>query len=469
MAPPTRRTTLQMLGTAAVASLAGCSGLSTNSDYGEKPPDSLGTAWSPPDDEWRYPRRGLHNTARSSSGFRERPTVDWTAHDDSTADDPTDSTHLAAATRETVILATGNANGVALTAHRATDGTRHWHRQLPDSDSVYPQFGGVVDGTLYLTDSETDVIAVDVSGGTVRWRVDLYERIAEAVPERYLVELGEDAERFEPVPAATPDCVYVQTSYGVHGLAPEDGRERWRIYLGDELEDDRVLEDPGGLAVTDDRVLLSYGRPEDLLLSVRRHSDEPVVDRTSVPIAAPSRPLVTDDGATALGSNVIWATNTNRTLAAGAAKHRTGWWQFEGLASAGAAAFSSLAYDGTRVFVCEAHEERDEFVVFALRAETGGIEWSYRESMSDNGVVPASDGDLRVAQPAVADGTLLTGYGAGSGRGSETGTLVALSTTAGSTHWRTALPVAPRDIAPTESGIYISGRESGISALSQTD
>jgi len=457
-----------MLGSAGVASLAGCSALPGNRDYEEQPPDSLGTAWSPPDNEWRYPRQGLRNTARSSSDFQEPPTVDWEAHGNSTTERSPEWTHLAAVTQETVILGTGNATGLALTAYSTRDGTHRWRRQLHGSDPIYPQYGGLVDETLYLTDTETDVIAVDLSEGTVRWRINLYDRVADAVPEQYLVESSKAPEEFAPVPAATPECVYVQTGYGLHGLAPEDGRERWRLYLGDELEDDRALEDPGGIALTDDRVLLSYGRPEQLLLSIRRHDGEPVVDQTTVPIEAPDLPLVTDSGSTALGSNVVWASDTHWTLAAGAARRSSTWWQFEGLASTGAAAFSSLAYDGTRVFVCEAHEKPDEFVVFALRAETGGLEWLYRESISDSGIVRPFDADLRVAHPAVADGTLLTGYGAGAGHGSETGTLIALSTTEGSPRWRTDLSVAPRDIAPTSSGIYISGRESGLSGLSPT-
>ena len=469
MVPPTRRTVLQALGITGVASLAGCPSLSTNNDYAEQPPDSLGTTWSSPASEWRYPRRGLHNTARSSISFQEQSTVDWQANEQSTAEGAQESTHLAVATRETVILGTENENGLNLTAYYATDGTRRWSRQLRASDQLYPQFGGLVDGTLYLTDYETDVIAVDVSEGTVRWRVNLYKRVADDVPEQYLTKPNTSPERFAPVPAATPSCVYVQTSYGLHGLAPEDGRERWRLYLGDELEDDRILQDPGGLAVTDRRVLMSYARPEQLLIGVREHDGEPVVDRTSVPVQYPNLPLVTEDGTTVLDSGIIWSTDASGTLATGAASTRSVRWQFEGLASTGAAAFSSLAYDGTRVFVCEGHEKPAEFVVFALRAETGGLEWIYRESISDRGMALSADADLRVGHPAVADGTLLAGYGKRSEQGSNVGTLIALSTTEGSLRWRTGFSVAPRNIAPTESGIYISGHRSGITRLTATD
>lgn len=465
MVPPTRRTALQMLGVAGIASLAGCPSRSLVTGDGEQPPDSLGTAWTSPGDEWRYPRGGLQNTAHSDSTLQQRPTEEWRAQAQSAEEGPLKSTHLAAATREMVILGTERADGLELTAYDPTDGTSRWSQHLQGSDSFYPQFGGLVDGTLYLSDFETDVIALDVSTGTVRWRINLYERVAQTVPEKYLIESNQSQGRFEPIPAATPDCVYVQTSYGVHGLAPGDGQERWRLSLGDELEDDSVLQDPGGLALTEGRVVASYGRPEQRLYGIQQYDGESIVDWTTVPIPYPNRPLMTETGTTALDSGIIWSTDANVTLAAGAAGTSSVKWQFQGMASTGAAAFSSLAYDGTRVFACEGHETTGEFVVFALRADTGGLEWLYRESIPDNGIVLSPDTDFRVAHPAVASDTLLVGYGTSAEQGGATGTLVALSTTDGRERWRTGLPVAPRDIAPTKTGIYIGSRRSGISGL----
>jgi outer membrane protein assembly factor BamB len=262
--------------------------------------------------------------------------------------------------------------------------------------------------------------------------------------------------------------VYVQTSYGIHGLAPGDGRERWRISLGDELEDDEMLQEPGGLALTDGRVVTSYARPDRLLYGVQRYDDELAVDRTTLPVQYPSQPLVIGTGTTALGSGVIWSTDATGMLAAGAAGTSTVKWEFQGMASTGAAAFSTLASDGTRVFVCEGHEMTGEFVVFALRADTGGLEWLYRESIPENGIDLSSDMDFRVAHPAVASDTLLVGYGTSAERGGSTGTMVALSTTAGTRQWRTGLSIAPRDIAPTEAGIFIGGRRGGLSGLTQS-
>ena len=468
MVPPTRRTALQMLGAVGTAGLAGCPSRSPAASDGQKPPDSLGTAWTAPDDEWRYPRGGLGNTAYSEATLRQRPTEAWQVRAPPTDGFPAGRTHLAAVTGRTVVLGTERTNGLELTAYDATDGTDRWTRRLRDPDSVYPQYGGLVNGTLYLSDFETDVIAVDAADGTVRWRIDLYERVAEAVPERRLVAPNQSRDRFAPVPAATPDCVYVQTGYGVHGLAPGDGRERWRLPLGDELDDDTVLQDPGGLAVTESRVLASYGRPDQLLYGVRRDDDGIIVDRTTVPIRYPNRPLVAGGATTALGSGVLWSTDALGTLAVGAAGTSAVKWEFQGMASTGAAAFSSPASDGTRLFVCEGHETTGEFVVFALRADTGGLEWLYQESVSEHGIELSSDTEFRVATPAVADGTVLAGYGTNADRGGAAGTVVALSTADGTERWRADLPVAPKDIAPTGTGVYVGGRRAGISGLTRS-
>ena len=466
MSPLTRRTALQMLGTAGLASVTGCSAFSRVQGPKEQPPDAIGTTWSPPDDYWRYPRHGLRNRAHSSVSIDAQPTVDWQIPAPSTAEESPESAHLAAVTQDIVIFGLEYPDGWVLTAHQPTAGTRRWQLELLAEDSLPPQFGGLVAGTLYLTDFRTDVLAVDVQDGTVRWRVNLYDRVAESVPEQYVSEPDSQPEAFAPIPVATPDCVYVQTSYGVHGVAPEDGEERWRLYLGGELPDDRVLGDSGGVAVTEDRVLVSYGRPEQLLFNIRQYSDDPVVGRRTVPIGSPAHPLVVDGETTALGSRVIWSTNTARTLATGPGRTRGVPWQFEGLASDGPAAFSTVATDGTRVFVCEAHEEPGEFVVFAIRADTGGLEWIHRESIRENGIVRSPGTDLRVGHPAVAAGTLLAGYGLDSEPGSDTGMLLALSPTGGTEQWRIPLSIAPRDIAPTETGIYMSGYRGGGSRLS---
>jgi outer membrane protein assembly factor BamB len=387
-----------------------------------------------------------------------------------------------AATRAVVVTAAAGADGVTLRASDAADGTRRWRQRLPyPDDRRFPRFGGLVDGTLYLTDGGTDVVAVDASDGTVRWRVDLYDRVSRTVPDRFLTASGRSPDWFAPRPLATPDTVYVQTSYGLHGLAPADGRERWRLYLGDRHddrdEDGSPLIDPGGLALVDGQVWASYGGPVPSVYAVELIDGTPTVDRVRAPVRLPGRPVVTGDGRASLTDQVTWSTDARDTLAVGVAGGTGVAWQFPGRVSTGAAAFSPLATDGDRVFVCEGHEAEATFVVFALRAPTGGLEWRYRESLADWDVSTAAPAAFRLAHPAVADDTLLVGYGIGPSPGAEPagdeaterGTLVALSTAEGRVRWRTDLPVAPESVAVAGDRVFVSGRRPGVVALAAPD
>jgi outer membrane protein assembly factor BamB len=73
-----------------------------------------------------------------------------------------------------VVAAVERDAGVVLRAYDAADGTRRWHQRIQyPQGRRYPLFGGLVDGTHYLTDSGTDVVAIDAADGTVRWRIDL--------------------------------------------------------------------------------------------------------------------------------------------------------------------------------------------------------------------------------------------------------------------------------------------------------
>ncbi|MFB6160309.1 MAG: PQQ-binding-like beta-propeller repeat protein [Haloferacaceae archaeon] len=356
--------------------------------------------------------------------------------------------------------------GVVLYAHDAADGGRRWRRRVEyPSGRRYPQFGGLVGGTLYLTDARTDVVAVDESDGTVRWRVNLHERVAERVPDRFLTGSGGSPDRFSLLPLATPGTVYVQSSHGLHGLAPENGRERWRIYLGDRNGDSHVLEDLGGFAVGSDRVWASYGGPVPSVYTVETFDGSPTAERAPAPLDLPGRPVVTGDGDVGVASRVVWSTDAHEPLAFGVAGGTGVTWQFPGLANSGAAAFSSLATDGERTFVCEGHEQRELFVVYALRASTGGIEWTFRDSLADRDVSTASPAEFRLCQPVVVGDAMIAGYGIGSDHGTGEGTLVALSTADGRERCRTDLAVAPEDVAVTGDRVYVGGRLGGVLAL----
>jgi outer membrane protein assembly factor BamB len=225
---------------------------------------------------------------------------------------------------------------------------------------------------LYVTDGGTDVIAVNAADGTVRWRRNLYDRVADAVPEKFLSP-SNYAVDFSPIPVATPETVYIQSSYGLHGLAPGDGSERWRLYLGDHI-DEAALGDPYGLAVTARRVWASYGGHVQALFTAQLSDDSLEIERARLPLEFPSRPVVTDDREAALTHDIVWGTSPQETLAVGVAGEDVEW-QFPGYAGEGAAAYSPLATDGDRVFVAASHEQQEQLVVFALEAATGKLEW----------------------------------------------------------------------------------------------
>lgn len=468
MVSVTRRTALQGFGIAAATSLAGCAALNFSSDPTERPPDSIGTSRAPPTDEWRFPRAGLLNTSRTSRELRTRPTVAWQKQQEAVRLDEAESGDVVAATTDLVVTAVARDADVILYTYDAANGDRRWRRQIQyPPGRRYPRFGGLVDETLFLTDSGTDVIAVDVADGTVRWRVNLYERVAEIVPDRFLTGSRDSPDQFSPVPLATPDTVYIQSSFGLHGLAPADGREQWRIYLGDHdhIEDTRVLEDPGGLAVTGEQVWASYGEPTPSIYAVEMVNGSPTIDRVSAPLDLPGRPVVASNGGVTVASQVIWSTDAHRTLAFGAAEDTGVTWQFPGLAGSGPAAFSSVATDGERVFVCEGHESQELFVVFALDASTGGLEWLFRESLVDRDISVAAPAEFRLSQPVVGNDTVVVGYGVSLEETAGQGLLIALSSEGGRVRWRTSLSIAPRDVAVAGDRVYVSGREKGVIAL----
>ncbi|MFC7165390.1 PQQ-binding-like beta-propeller repeat protein [Halospeciosus flavus] len=353
-------------------------------------------------------------------------------------------------------------------AYDAVDGDRRWRRQVQyPHGHRYPQFGGLVDGTLFLTDSGTDVIAVDISDGTVRWRINLYEQVAKAVPNRFLTRSSDSPEQFSPLPLATPETVYIQSSYGLHGLAPSDGREQWRLYLGNhDQEDNRVLDEPGGLAVTDDCVWASYSQPTPSIYELEMFDESPSINRLASPMDLPGRPVVARDGDVTVSSQVVWSTDTHRSLAFGAAGGTDVAWQFPGWDSSGPATFSSVATDGDRVFVCEGHESKALFVVFALDASTGGLEWIFRQSLDDGDLSTAAPAEFRVSCPVVGDNTVVVGYGLDSKQTTGQGSLLGLSSGDGRLRWRTDLPMAPWDVAVAGDRVYVSGQEQGVVALS---
>lgn len=225
--PSTRRRFLGGTATAGTVALAGCSavsGLVGGDGLAENPPESVGTGWRPPGTQWTRPGRGPHNArhAPAAAGPADAD-VDWTLERDSPEFDT--RVLVRAATDEAVYYTfwSERTDGHALVAVDATDGSERWRATL--ADSCYETAS--LDGTLYAVVNDVGVVAVDASDGRRAWQADLRERLDGSVPGRVLADFG----TLGVVP--TPDTVYVASSYGVHGLAPGDGSEQWRVALGD--------------------------------------------------------------------------------------------------------------------------------------------------------------------------------------------------------------------------------------------
>lgn len=462
-----RRDALRTIGLAGVASVAGCSSLDLGNGSNERPPDSLGTSWLPSTEDWRFQYANLQNTARSPHEIQTPPTIEWQHRITDTPSASLIAGELVASTADQVITAGRFDSEVHLRAYGGINGKLRWNRRIQyQPGRRTPRLGGLVDGSLYMTDGGTDVLAVNAADGTVRWRRNLYDRVANAVPEKFLSP-SNSAVGFSPIPVATPETVYIQSSYGLHGLKPEDGSERWRLYLGDHI-DEASLEDPYGLAVTDRQVWASYGGHVQALFTVRLTDGSLEVERTHLPFEFPSLPVVTGDREAVLTHDIVWGTSPQETLAVGVAGEDVEW-QFPGHAGEGAAAYSPLATDGDRVFVAASHEKQEQLVVFALQAATGKLEWSQHKSLTDRNVTVGADGEFRLCQPAVIGETLVVGYGNNPEQGTGRGEVVALSRAAGRVQWRSTFSVAPQDVMMTSNRLYVGGQQGSVVALTGDD
>jgi|GEM_PF-1362775 len=465
MPSTSRRDALRLFAAGGVAGLAGCSSFNLGkSGPNEKPPASLGTSWSPPEDAWPFRFRDPQNTARSPHDIAERPTIEWTAGTDSGESSAREHGELVAATPDRVLAATETEEGIRLRALAPEDGAQQWSRRR-ESAADYPSLrcGGLVDGTLYVAGAGSDIVALNAADGTVRWRRNLYDQVAEDVPAKFLSRNG-SSEDFAAMLLATPRAVLVQTPYGIHGLEPSSGTEQWRLYLAAESSN-TALEWPFGLAVTDSQVWAIYRRPAPLLFAVEVDGDGPNVRQTRLPFEdAPEAPVALSDWTAVISTGVTVSTTPVGTLAAGVT-HDDVEWQFAGHASEGGAAYSRPATDGERAFVCQAGERPERMVVSALRTETGQLEWSHRESLADRDVRVADGQTFRLCQTVVAGDSVVVGFGQQTDGAMDRGAILALSREAGRVRWRADLPVAPEDVMVTSDRLYVGGQRGGVVAL----
>lgn len=452
MPSTTRRRLLATLGTAATAGMAGCSAIGAVLPPNEQHPTTLGTPWTPPEGSWQYPTAGPRHTAQTPTTPPAEPTVVW-RRPGGDAVDANHGTFVGVADGRVVVSAVLDGRA-RLRALALEDGTELWRNEVPLPEQGWFRPGGIVDGTVYATDSTRDLLAIDTADGSVVWRRSLRKQVADAVPGEYVPGPG-DGREFGPVVTPTPHTLYVATGYGLHGVDADDGAELWRVFLGDE---GGSLFRPRAVAVTTDGAHLTglvswsasvmrYGSPENEEIDVEhRRTDANFV----------GRPMTTDRHNVAFlnrGSLDEGALVTG--VGPGGAR-----WTFPGHIGDGSDTSAEFATDGNRVFLAETHGD-GQVTVSALRVETGQIEWRFQRPPA-NWITGADYRLLQMAVPAVADDTLLVGYGGPNG---ETGTLLALSRTDGTLRWRRKLPAGPKRLAVVDDTLVVTDRYGGVTAL----
>lgn len=458
MVPPTRRRALRILGTAGVASVAGCSALGLSDGPNERLPDSVGTAWTPRADAWQFPRSDLRNSAQVRTPFRTAPSAAWRRSAEFTGE-----VSVPVATRDLVVSTERRDEVTRLRVHEPSDGSVRWRRDVEGPVLV----GGVVDGSLVFGASGTDVGAVDVADGSVRWQQSLYDEVSPAVSAASLGAAASEPGAFGARPLATPEEVYVQSSYGLHGLDPARGSEQWRVALtassGDEDVDPLGLS--GGLAVASDRVWASYGEPEPALFEVVVDDGEAFVDTVETPEAHVRRPVVTGDGPTySVALSVGWSGTSGHggPLVSASGNGRFPDWASAGLATRGRPVRAGpVATDGTRYVLPQLFRTGDglAFGLIALHTTTGAVEWTAREPVE----VPFSDFEFFehtvLCDPVVAGRTVLAGYGVSPeyDEPPTDGVIAGYGVTSGERRWQVETGVVPRHLAAVGNRLYVGG------------
>lgn len=467
MVPTTRRNTLRLLGAAGVAGLAGCGALGSADGPNEQLPSSLGTAWTSPDDEWRYPRAGLRNTAQVTSPGRTVPKARW-----SRSGAPfTETVSTLIGTAE-VLVSVESREPPRLRGHDPESGAVQWQH---DIDGSFLRLGGVTNDMLVMSvDGQSvdgAVVALNPADGSLLWRRSLYDQVVSAVPTEYT---GEEDD-FSVRPRVTRDRVCVQSDYGLHGLDPADGSEQWRIALRPEYDDAGVSGRPGGLAVGPDGLLTNYGVDEGVLLDVTLSDDGADIYATHLPESHVAEPVVTEVEGSYTDSylaavSVRGTRGDDVPLVAVAGSSRSPRWTSPGFAEQDRAdRVGTLATDGTRVVLVQQFRTTDgvELGTLALDATSGGIEWAARRQVEVQSAAFEFYEQTVLCDPIIAGETVITGYGVSQRYDSapESGVLVGYDVATGEQRWQAQTDIAPNTLAAVGTRLYIGGGQ-GMSACS---
>lgn len=469
----TRRAALRTAAVAGTVGVAGCSALDARTDPNERPPESIDGGRSTPDDEWRLPAANRRNAARAALRVPDAPTEAWYGPPPGGVR----ARRVVAATRDVVVSVAERDEGTVVCAHDAVDGGVRWRRRREED---YLRVGGLVDGALVVGSRARELLALDATDGATRWRVDLRGRLVDEVPGRFRPDA--DRRRGWPVThLATPGTVYVGSGYGLHGLDPDDGGERWRVHLGGGTasgsgDGDRTPEPlgrPGGLALWRDRAYASYGTPRATLFAVGANDGEPAASAVEPPTRHYGRPVAAagdDDDAVALTDAAVFSTNFDGPLASGIDGGSLAW-TFAGLAPQHVPAhLSSLATDGERLFVrrAAAVEGTVRLGTVALRASRGTLAWVRRRSTGRFDADRGFHERVALPDPVVAGDTLLVGRAVDrASRGLDGGVLRGLATRTGEERWRVDARVAPASLAVAGGRIFVGGARGGLAAYAR--
>jgi outer membrane protein assembly factor BamB len=315
------------------------------------------------------------------------------------------------------------------------------------------------------------VVALDIADGSRRWRQPLYDTVSAEVSPKSLGAAAESATNldFDATPLVTPDHVYVQSSYGLHGLNPRDGTEAWRIALSTYVDDTESFGLSGGLAVASGHVWASYGNRDATLFEVEIDDGDPEVWMDAPPEDHVRRPVVTGDDpyAAALLAGFSGTTGDELPLVSMSNWGTLPDWSSWGFASVDhPTRFAPLASDGTQYILTQLFQTDGELVlgVVALHRRNGGIEWTAREAVQSP--FGTSEGaseffeHTTLCHPLIAGDTVITGYGVSSEAGTSPtrGMLLGYDVTTGQRRWQLQTDIAPVDLALGGDQLYVGGR-----------
>jgi outer membrane protein assembly factor BamB len=465
MSPSSRRQFLAAVATVGVAGSAGCAFFG-GTRLAERPPESVGTDWTPPGESWPVadggPGRSRH--APGAAG-PEAVTLAWDVDLGTRVHQP--SITVGAATPDRLFYTRSDGRGIEYTVGciDASDGRERWEKTLDEPGGA----GSLLDGTLYSFRGAR-IVALNGADGRRTWETDLAAVLTEAGGHGAI-----DREDFGVgLPVPTPETIYVASDYGLHGLDPDEGTEQWRLALdgSDRLQD---------LAVGTDGV---YGsRSNQALLGVTGGAGgsgslefDPFL---SGPTIAGGRLTVPLDR----GDASVWSVPTSALRSRMAEAEPL---QLEDVSTDGAWTYrradideiedirspSRAASDGERIFFAESARTGHAAVrstVFCIDAEAGVLLWRHDVPVED---VEGGPSGPFVSAPAIGSDAVYVGFSTDpdATQSTETSTgsghhVVSLDPADGRVDWSLDVPFRPRGVAVAGNHLFVGDFEGHLATI----